>query len=206
MSNLITQIGGPTILIFLGGIIAAIGAVWASYEQNTMSDRLDKKNEEIIRLNRDISSSITGGSSFCYITTTRDAQPATMLIHSGDHPIYDVSARIVDLDLFEKVKGRSLTEILSADRSLTLGGMPPSSSRILGQILPTDSDYKRFNIFFSARNGFFTEVLRMKRIANGEWARAIKVTNSPTTGEPKTLFEQVDAEYPRGEDGMVQWD
>ena len=63
-----SRIDPPTIVIFIGGIISACGAVWASGEQNQDAKRLEKKNDEIIALNEIVNSTLTGGDSFCYLS------------------------------------------------------------------------------------------------------------------------------------------
>ena len=205
MNNLITQIGGPTILVFIGGIIAAIGAVWSAYEQNTMSDRLNQKNEEIILLNKSINDAIIGGDSFCYLMPTAGQTPIPMLVHSGSNPVYDLNMRIVDLDVFDRVKDGTLQEIASADRSLSLGNIPPQSSRVLAAVLTLDTEFKRFNIFYSARNGFFTQELRMRRTPDGVWRTATRVTRNLADGSSRPVFTDVRPDYPTSPDGRVDW-
>jgi hypothetical protein len=48
--KILTDLGGPTILIFIGGIISAVGAVWAAFDQeNDVRLQLsDKKMASIL--------------------------------------------------------------------------------------------------------------------------------------------------------------
>src|SRR5882762_1540173 len=98
LARLVESIGGPTILIFIGGIIAAIGAVWASYDQNTANKKLEQKNEEIARLNRETANAVTGGDSYCYLMPIANIPEMVTVIQKGEFPLYDVSVRVVDLD------------------------------------------------------------------------------------------------------------
>jgi len=98
VARLVDSIGGPTILVFIGGIIAAIGAVWASYDQNETNKKLDQKNEEIRRLNRETANAVTGGDSFCYIMPLANLPGTVSVVQKGRFPLYDVSVRIVNLD------------------------------------------------------------------------------------------------------------
>ena len=104
------------------------------------------------------------------------------------------------------MKNGSLQDILRAERSMELGGLAAGSGRMLGSILPIDSDYKRFNIFFAARNGFFTEELRIRKRESGEWIYALRVSRDTSKGSKEILFEKVDPNYPKEKDGTMKWD
>ena len=56
MSSFINNFG-PIALIFTGAILSAIGALWAHFESN-------KQSQEIIRLNTEITATVTGGDSY----------------------------------------------------------------------------------------------------------------------------------------------
>ena len=83
----------PVILVFIGAIIAAVGALWTSLQQAQFERELRAKSDEIAELNRTIVASVTGGNSFCYLAFalgdgTTNSFPL-MLVHEGDYPIYD---------------------------------------------------------------------------------------------------------------------
>lgn len=71
-------------MIFIGGIIAAIGAVMAAWQQNKDAQTLAAKNDEIIRLNRVINDAIIGGDSYCYLSPADNVQNAFFINHVGD--------------------------------------------------------------------------------------------------------------------------
>ena len=138
--------------------------------------------------------------------------PFVQLVHRGDFPLYELTARIVDLEKFSSRKTRdygTLAEALGDEdfvgQILDLGELDPGRSRALGQILPVVGDSGRFNIFFSARNGFFTQVLRLRRVASG-WIYATKVTRRDEHGDVVSLFEKVPDSYPRNAGGDVDWE
>ena len=68
----------------------------------------------------------------------------------------------------------------------------------------------RYNIFISARNGMFTELLRLRKV-NGVWKSAMKVEkknySEKTPNAPPTLLkEQVDPDFPKDKNGQIQWE
>lgn len=185
-------------LVFLGATISILGAFWASSQQTANEKRIAELNEEI-------ASSITGGNSFAYITSSLVA-PSTnglVLVHQGEYPLYDLNIRIVDLARWESKQARSLLELQKDEQHLNIGNLAPSQARVLGPV-QIDSDVTRWNIFFGARNGFWTELLRIRRVGN-ELKFALKVTRSRQTGKAEIVFEKVDPGYPRTKEGQIEW-
>ncbi len=164
--------------------------------------QLRQKSEEITDLKNHIASSITGGTSFAYIVPvfqSANASPILTVVHQGEYPLYDLSVRIVDLAKLGE-KAPSLSEMKGSG----IGNLAPNQAAPLGNV-QINGESLRWNLFFSARNGFFTEELRVQRVGS-DWKTAIQVTRSnPTSGETKTLFEKIDPGYPRGYDGKVEW-
>ncbi len=161
-------------------------------------DDLDKKTQDLV-------SYITGGASACYLVMSQistDRIGSLVLVHVGDHPLYEINARIVDLEIFDQTKDNMTPESLRASETvisfgnLTVGHALMTSHQFnLGTTSP-----RRFNIFFSARNGSFTQLLRFARV-DGKWIHAIKVMRDETV-----LYESVQPEYPKGAGGQVAWD
>ena len=210
INEFIDSIGGPTILVFIGALISAVGAVWAGIEQNRSSDILASKNDKIADLSREIANSITGGSSACYITPIGNSIDVAALVSVGEYPLYDLSVRITDLDLMEQMRGQPVTfeSMQLNEKNIDLGSLPPGSFRILGRgILDIHGDSRRWNIFFCGRNGVFTQILRMKKVA-GDWEMATKVQRNDVGTDPKVeiIHERISENFPRNEDGTVNWD
>lgn len=199
----------PAVLVFIGSLIAAIGAIWAAGQQANSEQELRKKSEEIADLNRLIASSITGGDSFAYIVPTffknPEDLPALTIIHQGKYPLYDLTVRIVDLAKFEDMVTRdhSVNEMLENEIRFSVGNLAPNQASMLRRF-PITGDSLRWNVFFTARNGFFTELLRVRRV-DGEWKVALKVENTPTSEPVQTFLEKVDDGYPLDESGNVAW-
>jgi hypothetical protein len=57
-----------------------------------------------------------------------------------------------------------------------------------------------FNIFFSARNGLWTQLLRMLWVGDG-WATANKVMRGS-----QEIYREVSANFPRQKDGSIEWE
>lgn len=210
--KLIFQIlGGPSGLIFIGIILSAtgvilsgIGAFWASKQTANFEHELRIKSDEISELNKEIMKSVIGGDSFCYLTMmsldNQNNVGILTVVHQGEHPVYDVNARIVDLQKMEKIKDNlSFQNIMQADTNLHIGNMIKGTASTFTPLQLGSSMERGFNIFFSARNGLFTQLLRMKKI-NNKWASATKVER-----DGKIIFEKIDKEFPRNNEGLIIW-
>jgi hypothetical protein len=187
----------------------AVGGIWAAYKQTISEKALREKSEEIAELNKSIARSITGGDSFAYLLPIFQKgsynAPLLTAVHHGDYPLYDLNARIVDLDKFEKMTAHeySFNEIQKNEQYRKIGNLAPSRSIMLGSV-QINGTQLRWNIFFNARNGFFTEELRIVKVGD-TWKIAIRVLNTPTSGEVKTLYEKVDDGFPINDKGNVEW-
>jgi hypothetical protein len=204
MKSLIQILWNPPVLIFLAVILGAIGALLASKQQAIFERDLRIKSDEIAVLNKEIVNLVTGGQSFCYLSIgslNPDNNVGVLtVIHGGDHPIYDVNARIVDLQKFEKIKDDlTFDNWNSADTIIHIGNMIKGTASIRGKIHLGKGNERGFNIFFSARNGLFVQFLRLQKVAN-KWVRATKVER-----DGKVLFEKVHENFPKDKEGNVVW-
>ena len=163
---------------------------------------LKTKNEKIAQLNEDIKNYILGEGSYCYLSfATIDNGIATFfLVHEGKYPLYDVNVRIVDLAEFNKIpSGQKLVHSDSYEKRGNLGNINPGQGVIVGEYNLIDLKEKKLNIFFYARNGTFTQVMRLKNIKN-KWVSATQVKK-----ENQVLFTQIDSDYPRTNEGEIDW-
>ena len=97
-----------------------------------------------------------------------------MVVHQGEHPLYDVHTRIVDLEKLDQLMGNlSFATLKQTDTNISIGNLIPSA-QMLQPFMLGNGNTRRFNIFFPARNGFFTQLLRFKKI-HGKWVYATKV-------------------------------
>ena len=147
-----------------------------------------------------IFSQITGGNSFCFASLSQNhlGERNLSITHQGDYPLYDLTIRVVDLDKFNEHSANP-EYAHTFEKTFSIGTMLPKQFNNLCTMSMSDQENsKSFNIFFSARNGMFQELLRLKKI-NNEWVSAIKVDRE------KTLLEFVSENYPKNAAGEVEW-
>jgi hypothetical protein len=123
----------PAFVIAFGAIIVAAGGFWAAWRQSDFNVELRDKNEEIARLKRENASAITGGDGFCWMAfqvvssngelVNANSIPDELVlvpnfIHQGNYPLYDVSARIIDIDALPR-------NIAQATTKAIIGNMTP---------------------------------------------------------------------------------
>lgn len=147
-----------------------------------------------------IFSQIIGGNSFCFANLSQSylGERNLTIMHQGDYPLYDLTVRVVDLDKFNEYSGNPEYAHVF-EKTFSIGTMLPKQFNNLCTVSISDQENsKSFNIFFSARNGMFHELLRLKKI-NNEWVSAIKVDRE------KTLLESVSDNYPKNTAGEIEW-
>ena len=160
-------------------------------------------------LNKQIASSITGGASFAYIVPTffdpTHTSPMLTLVHQGEYPLYDLTVRILDMATFDNLmrQNNSSSDKLREEVQLSISNIAPNQKSML-KTVQLGTDPLKWNLFFSARNGFFTELLRIRRVGN-EWKTALKVIRTRSPSNDQVLFEKIDSGYPRSKDGQVEW-
>lgn len=192
---------GPPGLIFFGVLISGIGAFWATFQQAGFERELRVRSDMIAELSQNALYSVTGGDSFCYFQIM-DLQPGIgqlVAVHEGNHPIYDVDARVVDLDKrkLAKTEIEKMNELIG--NNIHIGNLTPGFARSVGSWIETNQDQLRLNIFFVARNGSYTQEYRRVRVKNG-WAIATRVEYNK-----KYVIEEVSDSYPRDSNGTVNW-
>jgi hypothetical protein len=82
--------------------------------------------------------------------------------------------------------------------------MPESVKPLMNWQLP-DTDEQDYNVSLYARNGFFIQLIRLRRV-EGSWKVATRVRKSLAKGdESPTLYLDVDEGFPLNERGEVDW-
>lgn len=221
----------PAIIICIGVILTAIGGIWAALreenekiqnaeERAKFERELRGKSDEIASLNRDIAAYSRGEGSYCYFEPTVSSSHNAVLpalINVGKNPLYDVRIRIV-LDPHKRILpegGKAtydiLDEIMRTETRIDVGNLAPSNvpdnaypSLILKWDLPHSEERRAYNVFFSARNDYFTQYLRFWRV-KGRWFVASKVFRQLAGEEGTVLKELVQPGYPRNPDGSIDW-
>ena len=202
-------------LTYLGIFMIGLGTLFTFLGQQIISNRSSNKiaeiskenirlNKNITALNKEIVQSVIGGDSFCYFMFS-SVNPKTnvgllTIVHQGEHPIYDVYARMVDVDEFNKMKEKlNIYNFRQSDTNIQIGNMIKGTASTFNLFNLGSSTSRDFNIFFSARNGLFTQLLRMRKVG-GKWLYATKVQK-----QDKTIFEKVDDNFPRNDNDDIDW-
>lgn len=165
---------------------------------NSSIANLEAKTTEVIN-------NVTGGDSACYVfgpTPESDRWIGLLIVHVGKYPLYEVTCRVTELDIFEEMLNNNepLTENDRSEFRFAIGPLAPNMGRRAPIDLPLGpKDSRRFNLFFTARNGSTTQLIRCKKI-DGEWKFATQLKRSD-----QVLYERIDDGYPRLGTGEIDW-
>lgn len=149
----------------------------------------------------------TGGNSYAYaIPVRRDAAngPPTSLtlLTMGEYPLFQVSLRIVDVDAFAALPVFTEAALATAETKINFGDLDAARAFMNFADLPIGPIHgpadRKFNLFFMARNGTWTQLLRY-RFDGAVWHVALRVTRATAEGESETLHEQVPENFPNRE-------
>jgi hypothetical protein len=187
-------------------------------ENTKLQERLLEQSGIISELARRGINTALGGDSFCYMTfegaSLTEGNATPVIVHVGKYPLYDTAARVTDMVRFNAILaqhgiaaggGQTLgyRAVLPAMRTIQIGSLAAGSSGVLsGQTIPfSDRDSQDFTVEFSARNGFWTECLKLIRV-RGEWTVAYRVVSRAKHG--KTLLTFADKQFPMPV-GNIKW-
>jgi hypothetical protein len=185
-------------------------------DQNTFNAEIAAKNQKIADLSERIANSVTGGPTICYFMPLGNQPETWVLVSHGDFPLYEANAIITDQQRFAQIAAENLRlrgipnmslETLTATQvNYPIGSMPPKSARVVGRLFDLHGELRSWGISFSARNGFFSQALIMRKIG-GQWASAVRVTRASFTPNVpnEIVFEQVAPGFPRDQKGDVDW-
>jgi hypothetical protein len=164
-----------------------------SNEFNAMLTSLGR----IAGLSEDSIANITGGDSFCLVNISPE-NGQVWLSSKGRYHIYEADVRVVDVDaLFEARNNGTIADARSFEQRFpTLPIVHQGMGYAIGTyLLKGAKDYRRFNIFIYARNGVFTELLRLKR-QGSIWVSATIVSVSFYDHKQGIPFSQIDKNFP----------
>lgn len=166
------------------GIRTAIQNSQNQFQATTdRSNKILDQTANTARLSTESIKTMTGGDSFCYLdlvsVTATGGIPT--IIQKGRYPLYDVTARIVDIAAIDKAGREHPGNIqMQVEIGYRLILHPGSIARGSAWFSPreyvrfTDAKRPDFNVFFSARNGLWHEVLRIRQV-NGQWLEVLSV-------------------------------
>jgi hypothetical protein len=164
---------------------------------------------EPAEINKQLTSAVTGGASFAYIIPSffdpTHNSPMLTLVHRGEYPLYDLTVRILDMATFDSIgrQNDSYSDKVKAEVQSSVSNIAPNQTSMLKTVQLSTTPLS-WNLFFNARNGFFTEFLRVRRVGN-EWKTALKVIRTRSPSKNEVLLEKIDSGYPLSKDGHVEW-
>lgn len=167
------------LLAFVGACFSMAGAFWSESRRAQAAEHL--------------LSTVTGGENFCYLTIQSD--DVFVVASPGDYPLYDVNVRIVEG--VERKFATFATEV-STGETYEIGNLPADGALVVNDV-PIDEDDEALSLYFSARNGFWVQSLRRRRLGT-RWVTAIKV-NRGMFSDDHLLFEKIDPDFPRNAAG-----
>ena len=163
----------------------------------SVEGRLDQVVTDLDTRTRTVIDSITGGESFCFLSyaVTRQGGGVILAVQQGAYPLYDVHARIVDLDAFDRLEDAPrIDQVFGTERNVDIGVLVPEHAKSIGDWMGVRAE--RFNVFFTARNGSWVQYMRRARIEN-EWVTTTRVIKN-VEGAAVMLHEQIDPRLPIG--------
>ena len=164
-----------------------------------LQEQLLESNTIISGLAKQNIATVTGGDSFAY-AWIQDRFPYFGVVAQGKYPLYDLRARVVDLDEAKKQSHAFLGTTIS------FGEIVPGMSKSQNiKFEFGNSESRSFNIFFTARNGSWIQLLRLRRLRDGRWVSATRVDRD---GEKlkRPAYEKIDKDFPRNENGGIEWE
>lgn len=161
---------------------------------SSVETRLQSLVKQLEMQAQEITHYTTGGDSYCYFGVGINGNTATWtVVHQGKYPLYNVCARIVDLSLFQVAMNSG--NIFDADTNFKIGDIGQSQAVLVHSMDLGSGNARDFNVFFSARNGFYTQLLRF-RCVNGKWLSATSVTPMAPACQTNQVHHKVDPGYP----------
>ena len=178
MSSFINSVG-PIALVFIGAILSAIGALWAHIESK-------KQSEEIIRLNTEITSTVTGGDSYPEVNPVFVAKHGEqgdirkyLLHHNGKFPVYDLVVVITDIEQM-KIELKKESKFIRQDAYMwkkNIGTIGKGYEEIIFEIPNWDKELLHYKFSFWARNGNVNQDIVHNKV-KGKWVTGTVITKN----------------------------
>jgi hypothetical protein len=176
MNNIISL---PIIMVFVGALLTATGGLWVAIkanqgkinalkEQKAFEEKLNSKNEEIIKLNNKVFQYTVGGDNYPLIFDAIDHNNSKCDFTISNYrskeplPLYDVHVLVIDLDKKKSVEERKDLTIMQqmnlmeqeVFKRIDVGYLSGVSGakHIFSASLPPKSEERNFEIQISARN------------------------------------------------------
>lgn len=178
--------------ILLGPFILAVGTFYAAHRSIKSSYDAKERDKKLIELQNELIDHNTGGNSFCYLEPIFNfLSPGNNLwscTHRGEYHLNDISIRICDL------KNKDGNPIKLIGEYLSINYLFKGRSTTLSSSSPVESEGK-YNIFFSSRNGSWTQEIRWKTVP-GKFHVANRVVRDGD-GIANPLLCDISVDYPQ---------
>jgi hypothetical protein len=149
-------------------------------------------------ITKDTVNEATGGDSFCFVDMGPTPEGLIAhLVQKGKYPVFDVRLNITDLNVLDAAIKSGAPSLLVGTRTFgTIDFLSRGLWQPLG-VYPVDikEEYVRYNISIFARNGSFTELLRLRRLKEGGWTSALLVHAAYDTRKG-IVFERIQRQFP----------
>lgn len=167
-----------------------------------LQGRLVSATDRIASLANENIGAVTGGGAYCYVAFTQEKNGLIpVVIHEGKYTMFDVQIRIVNPS---GPAATSMREQFAPDAMFDLPTLPSGlASAFSDRPLNLDPNTLRHsrNIFIFARNGSWSQRVLFYKVNTG-WAIAIRLR----TNSGKVIMERVGKDFPRNEQGRVDWE
>jgi len=199
--------------MLFGAIIILVGSINSHISQSRIESQLLEKTSKVETLSKELSqlsnesiAIITGGDNYPYVDVAlyEEDKPQLIVNNTGEYPLYDINFRFFDIDKYNHIKQgkKAWDSLMDCSVIVEFGNLSPGFSRTISfrPVLSWPNDRERnVNVFITARNGYFVEKLRFRRIEN-KWVRALIVKKGD-----KELIRKIDEQYPLNDQGEVDW-
>ncbi len=206
LARFIANFGTAFFLISL-----ACGQFFRIQKQNKVEDNfvdIRKNMEDFLKAleNRteNIINTLTGGDSFCYwhIANINDNCGIETTVHKGKYTLFNVRVRIVDNEKMSLLPEHLKASIKGWDQCTYMRSFNSLLAKHVfgGNVFNLEEGDKRsFNIFWTASNGSFDQLLRYEKV-DRQWFWATKVSRQGII-----LYEEIQEGYPKNENGSINW-
>lgn len=178
--------------IIIGPLILAVGTFYAAHRGIKSSHDAKERDKKLIELQNGLINHNTGGNSFCYLypvfNNLNTGVNIWSCIDKGEYHLNDINIRICDLKNMKSKPIKLISENLFVNYLFKGRAATISSGTSLGS-------EGRYNIFFSSRNGSWTQEIRWET-APGKFYTANRVVRDGEKIDNPLLLD-VSAGYPQ---------
>jgi hypothetical protein len=164
----------------------------------------DRNFNETMKKENQVLDNITGGETFCVIEAIPIPDRFVLdAIAVGSNPLHDVLVDHTDSDAIKSMIGTpqfTFDAIQGITAHYTIPFLTSASGLQLAQIPTGNGDKRNFHFNFFSMNGMWREDLKLRRLSNGVWMQAFKVSKdipiNGRQGREVVLCRTIPKEFP----------